>query len=122
MKLFFDGGCQPNPGEMEICVVAGGEIYHQPKLGYGTNNVAEWLALIYSLKIAESLGQTEFETVGDSMLVVNQANGVWQCKSEDLKPFLAEFQQQRQKFAKVKISHVRRHQNLAGIALEKGSI
>jgi ribonuclease HI len=120
VKLFFDGGCQPNPGNMEVGVVANGKLYHERNLGHGTNNVAEWIALLYAMKVAESLGETtDVELWGDSMLVVNQANGTWKCKAEELKGYLAEFHAQKGKFTRLRIRHVRRAQNLAGIALEK---
>jgi ribonuclease HI len=106
---------------MEVGVVACGDkniLYHERNLGRGTNNVAEWLALIYAMRIAISLGQTDVEIVGDSMLVVNQANGTWQCKKEELKGFLAEFKAIKPSFRSIKVAHVRRAYNLAGIALE----
>lgn len=119
LKLFFDGGCRPNPGEMEIAVVARGTIYHKPRLGHGTNNDAEWKALNYALEIARMLGETDVAIVGDSALVVNQANGTWKCRSPDLERHLAEFREQVPHFSLLRIKHIRRSQNLAGIALEK---
>jgi len=38
MKIYFDGGCQPNPGKMESAVVARGQIYHCPDLGHGSTD------------------------------------------------------------------------------------
>lgn len=121
MKIFFDGGCQPNPGMMEVGVVAAGEFYHEKELGHGTNNVAEWLALLYAMSVAKNLGQDDVEIVGDSMLVVNQANGTWKCKALELQGYHAEFLAQRAYFKRLRIKHIRRAQNLAGIALEKAA-
>lgn len=119
MKLFFDGGCRPNPGAMEAAVVARGTVYHKPRLGHGSSSEAEWAALLYALEIARTLGETDVTLLGDSALVVHQANGVWKCRSPELQPYLAAFQEQARHFSRIRIRHIRRTQNLAGIALEK---
>ncbi len=119
MKFYFDGGCKPNPGTMEVGVVdEDGGFFHE-EIGHGTNNIAEWAAFLYTLDIAKARGLTDIEVVGDSALVVNQANGSWACRAKELQPFLAEYHVQRKHFRSIRISHVRRAQNLAGIALEK---
>ncbi|PTQ12055.1 ribonuclease HI [Sphingomonas oleivorans] len=119
LKLFFDGGCRPNPGAMEVAVVARGITYHKPDLGHGTNNDAEWLALIHALQVARSLGARDILLVGDSALVVNQANGAWKCRGAALQRHLGAFKALAAQFARVRVRHIGRSQNLAGIALEK---
>lgn len=119
LKLFFDGGCRPNPGTMELAVVARGVVYHQPDMGHGTNNDAEWLALIHALEIAHSLGATDIELVGDSALVVNQAAGLWKCRGAVLREHHDTFTSLADRFSRIRIRHVKRSQNLAGIALSK---
>ncbi|RJF85816.1 ribonuclease HI family protein [Sphingomonas cavernae] len=122
LKLYFDGGCRPNPGEMETAVVARGVTYHRSNLGHGTNNDAEWLALIHALNVALSLGETELELIGDSALVVNQANGVWKCRSADLRTHLTKFEILATHFSRIRIKHIGRSRNLAGIALARQRI
>lgn len=119
LKLYFDGGCRPNPGVMEIAVVARGVTYHVPDLGHGTNNDAEWLALIHALKVARSLGETDIALIGDSAHVVHQARGEWPCRGAGLKAHLAAFQSLAAGFASIRIKHVGRSKNLAGIALAR---
>jgi ribonuclease HI len=104
---------------MEVGVVVDGRLYHEKNLGHGTNNVAEWLALLYALSVAKSLGADDVEIWGDSMLVVKQANGLWKCKHHELQGYLAEYRAQQGSFSRIRLGHVRRAQNLAGIALEK---
>jgi ribonuclease HI len=65
VKVFFDGGCRPNPSEMEIAVVAAGRTCILRDLGHGTSADAEWLALIHALKIAMSLDTTDFVLIGE---------------------------------------------------------
>jgi ribonuclease HI len=47
------------------------------KLGSGTNNRAEYLALIFALREALRQGVTHLEVLSDSQLMVNQVNGRW---------------------------------------------
>lgn len=119
MKIFFDGGCRPNPGRLETAVVARGVIYHEPAAGFGTNNDAEWLALIHALKIAQGLGADDIELLGDSALIVNQAKGAWKCRGSALQAHHADFQTLAASFARIRIKHIKRSHNLAGIALER---
>ncbi len=118
LKLFFDGGCRPNPGMMETAVVAAGVTHHRPALGHGTNNDAEWLALLDAMEWATRLGADDIVLVGDSALVLNQAKGLWPARSDALRVHLATFQSRAPRFASIRFRHVGRAQNLAGIALE----
>ena len=118
-KLFFDGGCRPNPGMIETAVVARGVTHHRPDRGYGTNNDAEWLALLDAAELAIGLGAAEIILVGDSALVLNQANEVWPCRSDALRVHLEAFRALAPSFASVRFRQVGRSQNLAGIALER---
>lgn len=117
LKLFFDGGCRPNPGRMETAVVARGELYVQPDAGQGTSGEAEWLALLYALEVAATLGARDIVLVGDSANVVAQATGKAKC-AKDAEPYLAEFRAQAAGFMRVRVRAVRRSHNLAGAALE----
>ena len=117
--MYFDGGCVPNPGEMEVCVVLNGTVHRQRNIGRGSNNQAEWLSLLWGLELAIQHGIRDINIRGDSLLVVNQAKGSWQCRDARLKEFLAEYHNLCRSFDRVQINHVYRHENLAGIELEK---
>lgn len=119
MDIYFDGGCKPNPGKMEVGVVFHGETSHHDNYGHGTNNQAEWLALLYAMGLAEEKGYTNIHLIGDSKLVISQALGVWKCNQAELRVFLEEFNRRKGAFRSVKLTHVRRHLNLAGIYLEQ---
>lgn len=119
IKIFFDGGCRPNPGQMETAVVMCGITYHRPDCGIGTNNDAEWLALIYAAEIARSIGERAVVMLGDSALVVGQASGTAKCRSPEFRAHLATFQTLAKDFDVIKIRKIARTQNLAGIALAK---
>ena len=119
LRIFFDGGCRPNPGMMEIAVVVRGRSYVTHDLGHGTSADAEWLALLEAIRIARSLDEPDFVLVGDSAMVVDQANGVSKCRSANLQAHLESFRELAVAGPPLCIRHIRRSQNLAGIALAK---
>jgi ribonuclease HI len=56
------------------------------RLGKGTNNIAEWSALIEGLKLAKAHGCRELEVRGDSQLIIRQITGRYMVKSQNLIP------------------------------------
>ena len=118
VKVYFDGGCKPNPGMMEIgVVIEDGPSFHK-KLWYGTNNQAEWLALLWAMGLAASRELAEVEFIGDSKLVISQASGSWKCNKPELRDYLKDFNVRKKEFTRVHLTHVLRDSNLAGIYLE----
>jgi len=118
-KLFFDGGCRPNPGPIECAVVRKGVTHYRHDLGEGTNSDAEWLAAIHALEIAQLEGDRDITLLGDSTLVVTQASGKARCRSADLEVHRNRFAELAERFDRVRIRHIGRAQNLAGIALAR---
>jgi ribonuclease HI len=76
LKILFDGGCHLNPGSIEVAVVARGATYFIDDLGRLNSTDAEWLALLEALRLASSLGERDFELIGDCAHVIRQANGL----------------------------------------------
>ena len=116
LKIFFDGGCRPNPGRIEGAVVVGGVPYFFDDLGRGTNSDAEWLALTCALELSQSLGLTNIELVGDALEVIRQANRAIRtghAKHGHAAKVLALIAEKP--FARIR--WIKREQNLAGIAL-----
>lgn len=116
LKLFFDGGCRPNPGMMETAVAARGQIWHRPAIGHGTNDHAEWQALLDALDVAAHLGAQDIVLLGDSALVVAHAAGKVRPRAA-FAPHLETFAAKAAGFSRVRIRRIARTQNLAGIAL-----
>ena len=87
-------------------------------LGHGTSMDAEWLALIQALRIAQSLGEPDFVLVGDAAAVVAQANGAVKCRAAGL-GHLQAFRALLPEEDLPRIRHIKRSQNLAGIALAR---
>jgi ribonuclease HI len=119
LKIFFDGGCRPNPGMMQAVVVIRGTVYHSPNIGYGDNNDAEWLAIIYAAELALKHGHRDVILIGDATVIVNQANGKVKCRGDNLRGHLANFLTLQSQFDRMRIRYVNRSQNLAGIVLDK---
>ncbi|MCW1383582.1 reverse transcriptase-like protein [Novosphingobium sp. KCTC 2891] len=119
MKIYFDGGCRPNPGPLETMVFASGKAHHCADLGLGDNSDAEWLALIHAATIAREGGHSDVTLLGDSALIVGQANGTAKCRDERFHAYLAQFRALAAGFARVRVRRIGRAQNLAGIALER---
>jgi ribonuclease HI len=80
-------------------------------IGAASNNVAEYRAIIRGLEEAQQLGASSVTCTLDSELVVEQLNGNYRVKSEDMKPLHARVQELRRRFAQVTFEHVRREQN-----------
>ncbi len=118
-KLYFDGGCRPNPGQMETAVVARGVTHHRPDCGYGTNNDAEWLALLHAVELALANGLRDVVLLGDSASVIGQANDLTKCRSGSLRDHYLAFLALKPQFDRIRVRRISRHQNLAGIALNK---
>ena len=94
LEIYTDGACYPNPGRMGIgIVIKKGENVIKTiaeATGKGTNNIAEYQAVIKALKEARKLKAEKIEIYSDSQLVVNQVNGSYSVKDEELKQLHAE--------------------------------
>lgn len=115
--FYFDGGARPNPGKMHVAVVLGDEKFVE-KLGQGTNNIAEWTAMLWAVQIAQSKGLRDIHLIGDSELIVNQATGKYKVKATELIPFKNAYDEAVGVFDTVKVSWVPRARNPAGWLLE----
>lgn len=114
--IYSDGGSRGNPGPSAAGYVImdhnqdvidqGGEY-----LGVTTNNQAEYQGVRIGLEKALSLGIKRVDFRIDSMLVVNQMNGVYKIKNRELWPINERIRGLMTEFEKVTFSHVRREFN-----------
>lgn len=114
--LYSDGGSRGNPGpsaagfvimNSEREVIEEGGVY----LGITTNNQAEYHGVRIGLERALELGFRTIDFRIDSMLVVNQMNGLYQIKNRDLWPINERIKQLVREFDKVTFKHVKREFN-----------
>lgn len=116
LTIYTDGGARGNPGPAGIGVViySTGEQPIRQKgeyIGEGTNNQAEYKALILGLKEAIDLGASEVQFFLDSELVVKQITGKYKVKEPELKILVMEVLRLCNKFARVDFKHVPREKN-----------
>lgn len=121
--IYFDGSCVPNPGAMGIGAVIDGpdgkplfEISERLE-GMGTNNVAEYTALIRALEKALELGMKDLVIRGDSNLVIQQLNGKFRVREPRLRPLLGRVQELAREFHTIDVQWVPRQQNTRADAL-----
>lgn len=119
LKVYFDGGCRPNPGRMEVAVVARGRTYFFDDLGEGSSSDAEWLALRQALAVAQSLGVASFDLLGDSRGIIAQASGTVPCRTPAARAHRAAYLAAAAAHPPRRLRWRPRHQNLAGIALSR---
>jgi ribonuclease HI len=122
LTIFTDGASLGNPGPMGIGIVIyrDGFIVEELSeyLGHGTNNIAEYNAVIKALETAHSMGETEVHVKTDSQLVVRQLNGEYKVKDPELKP-LKERIGHLCKGLKVHFEHIPREKNSEADRLSK---
>jgi len=115
-KLFFDGGCRPNPGPMEAAVVLRGSVRHFGELGTGSSRDAEWLALIRAAQLAREQGLEGAILVGDALGVIREAAAAL-ASGQALDAHAAAFLAAASGLPALRLRWIKREQNLAGIAL-----
>ena len=85
-----DGACYPNPGNMAIGIVIykDGELFKKisEAIGYGTNNIAEYKALIRGLEEVKKINPERIDVYCDSQLVVKQLNKKYKVKNKGIIP------------------------------------
>ncbi|MRR17617.1 MAG: ribonuclease HI family protein [Deltaproteobacteria bacterium] len=127
VKLFSDGACRGNPGiggagavitDEEDNILWEGKEY----LGYCTNNVAEYKAMILGLNGALSEGFQRLDVFLDSELLANQINGSYKVKNEALKILMQEVRSLLSSFQAVQVRHVLRCHNARADKLANAAI
>ena len=117
MKLiiYTDGGCYPNPGTMGIGVVMkqDGKTVKQisKNLGRGTNNIAEYEAVITALEEAKAMKATSVTIFTDSALVEGQLIHGWEVNKEHLKKLNKKATELMDEFEEVNIEYEERESN-----------
>ena len=121
LEIFTDGGCSGNPGPAAIGVVIknGSRTVKTMamSIGQGTNNIAEYTALIYALQEALVLKADEVSVKADSELMCKQVNGTYAVKHENIKPLFNQVKHLITGFKMFNIAHVPREQNCEADAL-----
>ena len=119
---YTDGGSRGNPGPSAIGAVIVDEHgntvkEYAEKIEKGTNNEAEYKAIIFALKKIKALygkektKQIELEMRMDSELAFKQLSGEYKIESENIKPLFINIWNLKMDFKKVFFKHIPREQN-----------
>jgi len=116
--IHTDGGARGNPGPAAIGVVIqkNDQVITEfgKTIGESTNNVAEYTAVIEALKFIhqQKIEKPVIQFFLDSLLVVNQLNGIFKIKDSKLRELAFSVRQREQEIGGViTYTAVRREQN-----------
>jgi len=116
VKLYTDGGSRGNPGPSAsgfvIYDMEDNELFRGGEyVGITTNNQAEYRAVLIALQKAKELGARKVSGFMDSLLVVNQMNGIFKISNRDLWPINDSIHKLVAEFEKVTFTHIPRELN-----------
>ncbi|XP_050253089.1 uncharacterized protein LOC126699371 [Quercus robur] len=116
----FDGSSTTHSGGVGVV------LYHEEDKGVAlsfklefpcSNNTVEYEAYLTGLAIALEMGVKHLKVLGDSNLVICQANGSFSLKEPNLAPYRAMTQKMEEKFSTFEIEHAPRNENRFADAL-----
>ena len=115
LEVYIDGASKGNPGLAGIGVVIckNGEVIGNVSkfIGKATNNVAEYKSLIFAMQESLIEHADKLRVFSDSELLVNQINGEYKIKNENLKSLYAQVVHLKRGFKLFEISHISRDYN-----------
>ena len=122
LNIFTDGGSRGNPGPAGIGVVMfdeKGNIVEEISkcIGNSTNNVAEYLAVIYGLQEAVYRKAKNITINLDSQLVARQLKGEYKVKDDNMRKFCDLALNLFRSFDKIEIVEIPREKNKDADAL-----
>lgn len=123
ITVYIDGASSGNPGKMGVGFVMYKEKALLKKQGFyigvGTNNVAEYMALIFALCEALFLGEKKCHVYSDSNLVCEQLNGRFKVKNQNIFGLFTLAKNIISKFEACTITHIEREKNKEADAIAK---
>ena len=127
ITINVDGASRGNPGPSGIgycihnnsgqIIERGGEF-----IGFATSRLAEYYAMRKGVDRAIELGFKTVRFISDSLMVVNQLNGIFRIKNQDAVPIYQDIRKKLEYFDAVSFVHVPRSQNLVADAEANAAI
>ncbi len=116
LVMYTDGACSGNPGPTGIGIEINdndGRTVGKVSLytGPGTNNFAEYSAIIRALRIAIYYKTKNLKIRTDSELIVKQVKGEYRVSSDKIRPLFNEVVRLKKKVNSCRIEHVTRSLN-----------
>ncbi|MCI4463110.1 MAG: ribonuclease HI family protein [Caldisericum sp.] len=120
VEIYTDGASRGNPGESAVSSVFVLDnkviLVYSEYIGFATNNVAEYTAILKSLEKAKERNFKRIKVFSDSLLVVSQLNGRYKVKSKDLMPYFTSIKNILNEFENISFEHVPRESKYTKIA------
>lgn len=121
LYVYTDGGSRRNPGPSAIGIVFVDEnknIIHKHKecIGHGTNNQAEYKALIKALELATAYCRKKIICFSDSELLTKQLHGDYRIKNETLRNLVYDIKNREKVFDEVVYNHKKREHQFIRLA------
>jgi ribonuclease HI/8-oxo-dGTP pyrophosphatase MutT (NUDIX family) len=116
VTIYVDGASRGNPGPSgigyNVVDVDGHTIERGGKfIGFATSRVAEYYAMRNGVNLAIKLGLKTVRFVSDSLMVVNQLNGIFAIKNQDILPIYQDIEDKLKNFEAVSFTHIPRSSN-----------
>ena len=114
--IYTDGGSRGNPGPSAVGVVINNKGYSE-YIGEGTNNEAEYRAVIFALKKTKALmgkektKEAEIELKSDSELLIRQLNGEYKISEPRIQQLFIEVWNLRIDFGRINFTLIPREKN-----------
>ena len=125
-EVYIDGASRGNPGESGIGVLVirpdGTREEIREYIGRGTNNEAEYKALIRALVYLVAEGGPEVKIHTDSQLVASQMNGLWKVKDSKLRILRSEAKKLASSLPALEIEYIPRENNAEADSLANEAI
>lgn len=115
--VHVDGASRGNPGPSGIgyCIYdSSGKVLEQGGefIGFASSRVAEYYAMKKGVERALALGLKTARFVSDSLMVVNQLNGIFSVKNKDTLGIYQDIRQMLDEFDSVSFTHAPRSSNV----------
>lgn len=116
VTINVDGASRGNPGPSGIgyCIYdsSGRTVERKGEfIGFATSRVAEYYAMKKGIERAIELNYKAARFISDSLMVVNQLNGIFSVKNQDIQPIYEDILKKLNYFDAVSFTHVPRSQN-----------
>ena len=115
LTVFIDGASHGNPGKSSIGIViyGDGELLKKTGkyIGTGTNNIAEYMALIYALIECLKYKIKKIEIKSDSLLLVKQMKREYKIKDKYLQKLKMIADKLIENYENVEITYIPREEN-----------
>jgi ribonuclease HI len=130
LVLYTDGAARGNPGPAAIGAalyrLAGDQLIPLGEvsrtIGWQTNNVAEYQAVIDGLELAAVHRPDRLVLRADSELLIRQLRGSYRVKAPHLQPLFQDVQRLLSAIPQISFEHVRREHNTVADALANAAL